>query len=303
MDFFTHLTISLLISILLSGSLANVYALFGVLIGLLPDFDFAFFPLWKRMPLAGHHGITHTLVFILLTSGIIYAVLAFFFGYSDLKLLYIMVLTGSLHILGDFMGTGGVAPLYPLEKGYSSLNIDLGNNPFLMTFSFMGMIFLVIVSIGYLGILSMTEAAVLLGLIYIVYLVSRFLLKTYNERKQENIGFVALPTVLPWKWKFAKRIDTFEEIEIYFKTRDGIERYSIPKERKNKISTCQDLVYSYWHPMVQAQMGFFRYPYYRIICDKEKKEIIWNSVDMGKLTEVHVILTENKLKVVTSLRD
>jgi membrane-bound metal-dependent hydrolase YbcI (DUF457 family) len=286
-----------------SGSLANIYVFFGILLGLIPDFDFLLFPLWKRVPLAGHHGITHMFAFILLLAAFIYILLNSLFGISDLRLLFLMVMTGSLHIFGDFIGTGGVAPLYPLKKGYSNLNIDLGNNPCLMVFSFLGTVFLVAVSLSYFYPLSLISASVILGLAYVLYFALRASIKIFNERKSENSKFIALPTVYPWKWKFARRIDTIEEIEINLKTSDGIKLYKIPKQKQYEIRNCQDLVYSYWHPLVQAQMRFFRYPCYRIICEGDKKEIIWTSVDTGKLTEVHVILNNDKLKVHTRLRE
>jgi membrane-bound metal-dependent hydrolase YbcI (DUF457 family) len=302
-DFFTHLAISLLISTIVSGSIANIYVFFGILLGIIPDFDFLLFPFWKRLPLAGHHGITHMFAFILLFAAFIYILLSLSFGISDLKFLFLMILTGSLHIIGDFIGTGGVKPLYPLEKGYSNLNIDLGNNPCLMAFSFLGIAFLVAASFGYIPRLSVISAAAILGSAYILYYAIRALVKIYDERKSENYGFVALPTVYPWEWKFARRIDTIQEIEINLKTEDGINRYKIPKQKQDTIKTCQDLVYSYWHPSVQAQMRFFKYPCYRIVCEGDKKEIIWNSVEAGKLTEVHVNLNDEKLEVSTHLRE
>ncbi|MDD1752678.1 MAG: metal-dependent hydrolase [Methanotrichaceae archaeon] len=301
MDFFTHLTISLLVSTLLSGSLINVYTFLGIFIGLLPDFDFLLFPLWKKVALSGHHGITHTLGFIILISCLIYALLTLFFGLSDQKLLLLMLLVGSLHILGDFIGTGGVAPFYPFKKGYSSLNLDLGNNPILMTCSFAGFVFLVIAGLGFFNFLDARVASIILGLAYIIYFALRAVLKRFFERVPENRGFVALPTTYPWNWKFARRTDSPKEIEIELKTATEFKSYRIPKDKDHNIISCQDLVYSYWHPQVQAQMRFFRYPCYRIICDGDRKEIIWNSI-AGKLTEVHVVVDQGELKVNTDLR-
>jgi membrane-bound metal-dependent hydrolase YbcI (DUF457 family) len=302
-DFFTHLAISLLTSTIVSGSIANIYVFFGILLGLIPDFDFLLFPFWKRIPMAGHHGITHIFAFIILFAVIIYIVLSLFFGFSDLKFLFLMMLTGSLHIIGDLIGTGGVKPLYPFKKGYSNLNIDLGNNPCIMAFSFFGIVFLAVAGFGYFPRMDVIDAAAILGLSYFLYYAVRALVKICNERKSENCGFTALPTVYPWEWKFALRIDTEKEIEINLKMKDGIKRYKIPKQKQDTIRTCQDLVYSYWHPLVQAQMRFFKFPCYRIVCEGNKKEIIWNSVEAGKLTEVHVNLKDNKLEVSTQLRE
>jgi membrane-bound metal-dependent hydrolase YbcI (DUF457 family) len=301
MDFITHLTISLLVSTLLSGSLINVYTLFGIFIGLLPDFDFLLFPLWKKVALSGHHGITHTLGFIFFVSCLIYALLILFFGLADQKLLILMLLVGSLHILGDFIGTGGVAPFYPFEKNYSNLNLDLGNNPILMTCSLAGFFFLVISGLGFFNFPDARVVSAILSLAYIMYFTLRAVLRLYFERLPENRNFIALPTTYPWNWTFVKRIDSPNEIKIEMKTATEFKSYRIPKDRDHKIISCEDLVYSYWQPQVQAQMHFFRYPCYKIICEGDRKEIIWNSI-AGKLTEVHVVVDQGELKVKTYLR-
>jgi membrane-bound metal-dependent hydrolase YbcI (DUF457 family) len=131
MDFFTHFLIGLIVSYLVGGSNLPLSMELGVFMSLLPDLDFLMFPLWKKHPFAGHHGITHTPIFIIIASAVIYAALYISTGTSDPVLLLVMLLAGLIHILGDFLGTGGVALYYPFSKKYFRLNIDLGIDPLL----------------------------------------------------------------------------------------------------------------------------------------------------------------------------
>ncbi|MFB3765636.1 MAG: metal-dependent hydrolase [Methanotrichaceae archaeon] len=305
MDFFTHILIGLIIGSSADGSNPNIYIASGIFMSLLPDFDFLMAPLWKRLPFTGHHGITHTLVFIIAASVLIFGAISFLFVPAeslDTRLLMVIFLAGSSHLLGDLLGTGGVPLFYPLSEKYYKLNIDLGINPLLMFFSFTGIILL---SFAYLDILPFADAgsvAMLLGSIFVIYYPSRVALKIREEMAKENKGFVALPTIKPYRWKFAKRTETPEAIEIAIKTSMGVETCRIPKDRRDKIERCEDLAYTYWHPMVQGEMRFFEYPYYKTNCEDGKMEITWNSAEAGKFIEIKVICEEGCLSFCKLLR-
>jgi len=297
MDFFTHLLIGLIVSYLAGGSNLPLYMELGVFMSLLPDLDFLLFPLWKRLPFTGHHGITHTPIFIIAASAAIYAALYIFTETSDIGLLMVMLLTGLLHIFGDFLGTGGVALYYPFSKKYFRLNIDLGIDPLLIVFSIAGILLFFRSYLNSLLFPSLGSIAILLGLIFVLYYLARALLKLYLEHKPENLGFTALPTANPFRWKYARKIETNEAIEISLKTEKGVKIFTIPKDRETKIEQCKDLVYTYWHPVVQGEMRFFEYPCYKITCQEGKMEIIWNSAEAGKVLDVQVTFDKGILKV------
>jgi membrane-bound metal-dependent hydrolase YbcI (DUF457 family) len=103
MDFFTHLMIGFLISSGLVGSFSNQYVVLGTLMAALPDFDIFLYPLWKRIPITRHHGITHTAIFVIAASVTLFAVFGAFTGIADPKLLIVMLLGGFSHIFCDFI--------------------------------------------------------------------------------------------------------------------------------------------------------------------------------------------------------
>jgi membrane-bound metal-dependent hydrolase YbcI (DUF457 family) len=296
MDLFTHLLMGLILPSLVDGQRLNLYLAAGIFMSLLPDLDFVLFPFWKRFPFTGHHGITHTPVFIFAASFFIYAALFAIGDLPDARLFLVLFLAGAVHILGDLLGTGGVPLLYPISQKYFKRNIDLGINPLLTLFSFGGTIVFIASYLADANPLAARRAAILLGSVFVFYYLIRAAIKLYQERRPENRGFVALPTVEPLTWKFASRLETSEAIVVSLKTGGGIKTFTIPKSRKDltTVEHCEDLVYTYWHPLVQGEMRFFEFPCYRIMCRDGMMEIIWNSAEAGKVMQVHVTCEKGK---------
>lgn len=286
MDFFTHLMIGFIISTLAGGSFHNSYVLFGTLMAGLPDFDVFLYPLWKRLPITRHHGITHMIIFIAVASAFISTVVAVFSGGPDMRLFLLMCLTGISHIFGDFITTWGVSPFYPLTRKYTKLNLDMAVNPYLILYFFAEVLFLAAVINGRIP-LSDIQAAALLGIIYIAYFAARAILKQYFMSRPDNKGFTALPTFSPIHWRFAKRDETDSEMKIVIKN-SSRQEYVIPKEGLKDIKRCEDLVSTYWHSTVQEFMRVFSYPYYETNCREGKFEIAWHSAEMGDNMQVNV---------------
>jgi len=289
MDIFSHLLIGLLAASWASGFGPSFYVAVGALMSIVPDFDFLLFPLWKRFPFTWHHGISHTLAFPIVISALAYFALYKMTAISDTRLFLIMLLTGSLHIFCDLLGTGGVPLLYPLSKSYIKLNIDLGINSLLTLFSMSGVALLLVAYSGYVHLLDSESVTILLSSIFVIYYPCRAVIKFYREKRPENKGFIALPTINPLVWKFARRRETSEAIEITLKTGGAMRSYRIPKDRRETIERCEDLVYTYWHPEVQAEMRFFDFPCYNTVCQDGRMKIIWNSAEMGKFIEIEVV--------------
>ncbi len=288
MDFFAHLLIGIIVAFLADGTNFTLYLALCVLVSELPDIDFILFPFWKKYPILGHHGITHTPIFIFIVCFLIYGVLSIFTRISDLDLLLVMLITGFLHLLCDFLGTGGVPLFYPFRTKYYKLNIDLGIDPLLTMFSLAGIIILFKTYLSDPNIFDMKNINLFFAFIFVFYYSGRAFIKLKEERKPENIGFKALPTSNPFRWKFARRKETIDAIEISLKTKDGIKMFIIPKDKHKKIEQCKDLVYSFWHPMVQGEMRFFEYPCYKLLCQDDNLEIIWNSAEAGKVMDIKV---------------
>jgi membrane-bound metal-dependent hydrolase YbcI (DUF457 family) len=289
----------LIVASLADGPNLYLYLALGAFMSLLPDLDFLMFPLWKRFSFAGHHGITHTPIFVFAASAIIYASLYVIPKISDIGMLLVILLIGALHVLGDYLGTGGVPLLYPFTRRSFKLNIDLSINPLLALFSIAGMVVLIRAYLNYPYFPNVRRVTILLGSAFIFYYSARVALKLYQERKPENKGFSAMPTINPFRWEYAKRMETKDAIEISLKTKEEVKTFTIPKakDKWKKIERCEDLVYTYWHPLVQREMHFFEYPCYRLACRKGRMEIVWNSVEAGEAIEVQVTIENGNLKV------
>jgi membrane-bound metal-dependent hydrolase YbcI (DUF457 family) len=296
MDFLNHLMIGFLVSSWASGSFYNEYVVAGILMAALPDFDYLLYPLWKRLTIAGHHGITHTFLFIVVISVAIFSFSAAYTGFADPRLLLIMLLAGFSHIFCDFITNWGVPAFYPIEKKHFKINLDMAINPYLILYFFLGTAFLAIVAFNYLAPMDLWGANAFLGLTYIAYFGSRSAFKICNARKPENRGFVALPTRLPHKWKFAKRIESDDEIMVVVKDNPDIRKYVIPKCRIDEITRCEDLPCSYWLKQVQLHMQVFEYPYYERDCTNGQRKIIWRSAEMGNVLSVHVLCESGQTK-------
>jgi membrane-bound metal-dependent hydrolase YbcI (DUF457 family) len=307
MDIFTHLLSGYLVSYWASlssagGSYSELYVFLGTFMAVVPDMDMFLKPFWGRQPHTGHHGMTHMLLFIIIISTIIYIALAVILGISDLRLLLLMYLTGSTHLLWDFVGTGGIRPFYPYQKAYSKLNLEVGANPLLGIYSLLSMMLLLSIHFGLVEILDFQAATFLMGAGYLLDLGSRAVLRFYYGGKPENREYTALPTLAPFRWRFAKRVETEDEIEVILKTRHGPRSYSIPKPRLQHGANCQDLTSTHWLHQVQERLRIFDYPYYRIECLGDKKTITWNSAEMGRVMDVKVICTGDKLAVRTEFQ-
>jgi membrane-bound metal-dependent hydrolase YbcI (DUF457 family) len=301
MDILTHLLSGYLISYWASGSPFDIYIIFGTMMAAVPDVDVLLAPLRRRLPLplTGHHGATHLFIFVILFSTIIYILLNQFFGISDLKLLLLMCLTGSVHILEDFIGTGAVYLLYPYKKKQSKLNLEVGASPVLAVYSLSAIALLLAINLNIITFIDMWTASILVAGIFVANLAIRATLKHHFSHKAENQGFSALPTIIPYRWKFARRTESEHEIAVEIKYSQGIRRYVIPKSRREKFETCEDLVYTYWLPQVQAKLEIFDYPYYQIECGRGKMEIIWRSAEMGRVMEVKVTIVNGSPEVKT----
>lgn len=302
MDIFTHLLSGYLISYWISGYPFNLYVILGTFMAVAPDLDLFLKPLCRRLPQACHHGITHTFLFIIIISTVIYIILGVILGFSNLGLLLLMYLTGSLHLLWDFVGTGGVRPFYPIGRKFSKLNLEVGANPVLGIYSLLSAAFLLGLYFHPVEFIDFRRASFLAGAGYVLDLCLRAAMKHYYSRKPENEGFTALPTIDPRRWRFAKRIDTEKTIEVIIKTGQRTDRYSIPKAGIERIERCRDLASTYWLPQVQEHLRIFDFPYYRVDCGGGKREIIWNTAEMGRVVDIKVAFVKDKLKVSTEYR-
>jgi membrane-bound metal-dependent hydrolase YbcI (DUF457 family) len=307
MDILTHLLSGYLVSYWASlsstsGSPNDLYVIFGTFMAVAPDIDVFLKPIWARQPHTGHHGITHMFIFIIIVPTIIYVTLTMLLDFSDPRLLLLMYLTGSMHLLWDFVGTGGVRPFYPYQKKYYKLNLEVGANPLLGIYSLLSLLFLLAIYFKLIEFVDFQSVTFLVGAGYLLDLGLRAALKSYYSRRPENKDFTALPTLVPYRWRFAKRKETEDGIEVVLKTHNGLRKYSIPRARLQRVESCQDLTSTYWLHQVQERLRIFDYPYYRIDCGGDKREITWNAAEMGRVMDVKVTCNVDLFVVSTEFR-
>ena len=296
MDFFTHVIIGYIISSLASGSPFNEYVVLGTLMAVLPDFDFILTPLGKRLPLMGHRGITHTAIFIILSTLLIYSIYSFSIGQWDTRLLLIMLTCGASHILGDFISYSGIPLLYPWVKSYSKLNLDMSINPLVFLMVPIFLIFLNYANSGRVPFISYQMAIYILGTAYILYFFLRVAMKRHYSQKLENRNFIAIPTWNPFSWRFACRLETPEEIRVTIKMDETIKIYKIPKTIYPVLfDDCQDMMSTYWHPKVQEFLHLFEFPYYQLKCHDGRKEIYWHAAEVGEIVSIKAAWQDGRL--------
>ncbi len=303
MDIFTHFLSGYLVSYWASlsstgGFPDHLYLIFGTFMAVVPDIDVFLKPLWGKQPHTGHHGITHMLLFIIIISTTIYIAVAAFLGYADLRFLLLLYLTGSMHILWDFVGTGGVRPFYPLQKKYSKLNLEVGANPLLGAYSLLSLILLLaIYFIPDAQFADFTATSFLVGAGYLLDLGSRAAIKFYYSQREDDRDFAALPTLVPWRWRFAERKEDDNCIEVALKTSRGPRKYIIPRigfQNEEGASSSDALISTYWLSQVQDRLRIFDYPYYRIDYEGDSKSITWNAAEMGRVMDVIVTCKVDK---------
>jgi membrane-bound metal-dependent hydrolase YbcI (DUF457 family) len=293
MDIFTHILSGYLVSYWSSlffagGFSSELYVVLGTFMAVIPDMDMFLKPFWGRRPNTSHHGITHMFSFIIIISTIIYISLAVLLGIQDPGLLLLMYLTGSMHLLWDFVGTGGVRPFYPFQKRYLKLNLEVGANPLLGIYSLLSMLFLLAIHLGLIDFMDFHKATLIIGAGYPLDLGARAALRYYFSRRPENREFTALPTLAPFRWRFARRVETDGEIETILKTNQGPRSYKIPKASIGEEPGNPDLTSTYWLHQVRERLQIFNYPYYRIDCTGGQMRIIWNAAEMGRVMDVSV---------------
>ena len=236
----------------------------------------------------------------ILSTLLIYSFYSFFTGEWNIRLLLIMLACGSSHILGDFISYSGIPLLYPWVKSYSKLNLDMSINPMVFLMVPVFLIFLEYANTGKVPFINHQVAVYLLGTAYLFYIVLRIVMKHRYSQKPENENLVAIPTWNPFIWKFASRLETPEEIQVKIKSDKTMKTYTIPKTTYPvKLSDCQDILSTYWHPKVQDFLHLFEFPYYRLICKDGKKEIYWHAAEVGDIVGIKAAWQDGRLLIRT----
>lgn len=137
MDLFTHVVFAYLLSFVLWGPASPQYIAAGAMAGGLPDADILFAPLWKKLPILRHHGITHSVLGVTLVASfgsilVPYVLAPFIPGVTTtvqasttLRYLVAMELGGLSHVFLDGFTNFAVPPWIPFSKKEYHLEADM----------------------------------------------------------------------------------------------------------------------------------------------------------------------------------
>ena len=247
---------------------------------ILPDIDIFMWPLSKKYPILRHHGITHTIVFIFCSATIMFVIYAFHANFWSLKLLVIMYLGGYSHLFADFLTNWGVPLLYPVSKKHFKLNIETAVNIIMIIYFIIATLLLQFAREHKYN-LEIWSLSYYIGYGYIAYFGLRICIKLGLRIPKKNHGFSAVPSMNPFKWRLAKRVETENEIIITVRQKGKDTEYNIPKKKVDRIEKDEDIVaYTYHHPEINPYMLMYKFPYYTVKKDKNGLEISWRAVEL-----------------------
>jgi membrane-bound metal-dependent hydrolase YbcI (DUF457 family) len=313
MDLFSHVVISYLLNVGLETPALHIVERpvieFGVLMGILPDFDLLLTPLSGKVPLTKHRGVSHSLFFILVCA-LVSAWLASLYFLPSVKFttLFIVALaSGLMHLGTDFITTWGTPILWPISNREFKLDIDRALNLYLM-FGSIG----IIIFMNYLHTIACPRIPFLIACgsvaaIYIGYMSTKLILKLWLSRKYSHAnGFKtsALPTAGLFTWFLISKHQTDKTLKLYY-ARYNLLKDHYPNFRAFECNRVNDIVqfpmdnpesaksYSYELAEVQAYINKFKYPIASVKSGKTPGtwEVFWYPLELISLNRtlgIHV---------------
>ena len=202
MDIFTHWFITYLINFAFQTLKFNEYAMvFGILVGILPDFDVILYPIGKRYPTWRHRGASHSIFIITLETLILAFIFAPIINVPVGPLFLIGLISGLGHICLDTLTTIGIPVFWPLSKKEVHLDLERAINPYFMGIS----IFFIVFLFQLRGWFPYSIYLLLINIItasFILYYMMKLIIKTYIQIKYSTQDFKikAIPTAGIFKW-------------------------------------------------------------------------------------------------------
>lgn len=288
MDILTHMLISYAVNYYHGDPNNPQYLLFGVFMGIFPDFDIFLFPLSRRFFWAKHHGAMHSFF----GMGVIVLVSACIYSHVE-KLDFVLMSTAGiisayLHIICDSLTSYSCPLLWPFSKKNVKYEIDRPINPYLMLYSSLSIIFLF-----YLHKIQMElqqYLTIFYGVIltFAFYLIFRFSIKVYIT-KITLPKHHTTPTVSPFVWNVVSLVKKNDYVKVEY-GRYNVFKGKILGKVVNKYCTSfteppinenNVIQYSYNLPEVQRYISQFKYPVCSIISqNNDKWTLFWYAVEM-----------------------
>jgi membrane-bound metal-dependent hydrolase YbcI (DUF457 family) len=186
------------------GSLQfNEYAMvFGIVMGMLPDFDVLWYPIGRRYSIARHRGGSHSIFFIIIATLILAAIMSPIIHVPYIALCLIGIISGLSHICLDVLTTIGIPVFWPFLKREVHLDLERAINPYFMAISIFFIFFLFqlrIIKFNYVIYLQLINIIIFS---IIMYYMAKLILKIYCQTSFSTPEFKiqALPTAGFFKW-------------------------------------------------------------------------------------------------------
>jgi membrane-bound metal-dependent hydrolase YbcI (DUF457 family) len=200
-DLFSHVLVAYLLTFGLFGAQPQ-YLAAGALAGGLPDGDILLFPLARRWPIFGHHGITHSLtgVTVVAVAGAFLAPMLL--PGSALVYFAVMELGGIAHILQDGFTQFSVPPLAPFSDKRLHLDADRAISFVTLVVSVVGFYVLLGVERNHVAYSVYLATLWLLVAFFVAYFSIRLAGRAAIQRHRELLGARAevVPTGNPISW-------------------------------------------------------------------------------------------------------
>jgi len=288
MDIFTHMFFTYLLNFGMQTLKYNEYAMvFGIVIGVIPDFDVLWFPLGKKYPIWRHRGGSHSIFFITIETVILAWIFAPIINVNIFVLILIGIISGGFHILFDICTTIGIPALWPLSNREFHLDLERAINPYVLGISGFLILFLFYLrGIKFNYAIYLILINIILAGIFLYYL-SKLILKIYIQRKlsTHDFKFKGIPTAGVFKWFMVGKKVENDILTLKYSKYNIIDS----QEPKFKRFECdfnlgQDLplanledakAYSYNLKEVKSFLGKFKYPLAEVVERKSEKGTHW----------------------------
>ena len=200
MDFFTHLLIAVLISVLTLNSMPFSIVLYACIMAILADFDIILEPLRKviKSNLLAHKGISHSIFYAALVS----ALTGGFFSLITKESFFLAWLIGfayyDLHILLDFLTASKIPLFYPLTKKRYRFFIDRAIN-FSLALISAGIVMFYIVTFFFWQEIVFSGLIYYIVGFYLVYFIIRITIKIVIKINYPN-NHKFIPGISPFSY-------------------------------------------------------------------------------------------------------
>lgn len=304
MDIFTHMFFTYLINFGIGSLKFNEYAMvFGIAIGVIPDFDILWFPIGQRYSIARHRGISHSIFFIVIATIVLAAIFAPIIRVNFFALCLIGIISGLGHICLDMLTTIGIPVFWPFSKRELHLDLERAINPYFMGISIFFIFFLFQLRVIKFDYPIFLIIITIITVTIILYYIAKLILKIYIQVSFSSPIYKihALPTAGFYKWFLVGKNVQEEVMKLKYCRYNLLDKYQ-PKFRYFSC-TCSERIkppldnmekaktYTYHLKEVKKFIEKFKYPIAEVLKDPAKKDwtVFWFPLELMSLDRAFAI--------------